>query len=55
MFALNAAKPHQTVTAAVLREGKRVEMKVTYQEKGGGSGNPHAANPHEAPAQADQK
>lgn len=35
MFALNSAKPHQTVTAVVLREGKRLEMKVTYQEKAG--------------------
>jgi hypothetical protein len=55
MFALNTAKPQETVTAAVLRDGKRVEMKVTYQEKGGGSGNPHAANPHEAPAAAEKK
>jgi Tol biopolymer transport system component len=44
MFALNSAKPHQTVKAAVLREGKRVEMKVTYQERGGGGGqSPHAS------------
>lgn len=55
MFSLNTAKPHQTVKAAVMREGKRIEMKVTYQEKGGGSGNPHAGNPHEAPAQAEKK
>jgi hypothetical protein len=42
MFALNAAKPHQTVRAVVLRDGKRVELKVTYQERGGGGGqSPH--------------
>jgi hypothetical protein len=41
MFALNSAKPHQTVKAAVLRDGKRLELKVTYQEKGGGGGGPH--------------
>ena len=42
MFALNAAKPQQTVTAVVLRDGKRVEMKVTYQERGArGRHNPH--------------
>ena len=42
MFTLNAAKPHQTVKAIVLREGKRVELKVTYQERGGGGGqSPH--------------
>ena len=42
MFALNSAKPQQTVKAVVLREGKRVEMKVTYQERGGGGGqSPH--------------
>jgi Tol biopolymer transport system component len=44
MYALNTAKPHQTVTAVVMREGKRVEMKVTYQERGGGGGkSPHGA------------
>jgi Tol biopolymer transport system component len=42
MFALNSAKPQQTVKAVVLREGKRLEMKVTYQERGGGGGqSPH--------------
>jgi S1-C subfamily serine protease len=42
MFSLNSAKPHQTVKAVVLRDGKRVEMKVTYQERGGGGGqSPH--------------
>ena len=53
MFALNAAKPNQTVTAAVLRGGKRVEMKVTYQEKksGAAAASAHAAAaPQEAPA-----
>jgi hypothetical protein len=62
MFALNTAKPHQTVKAVVMREGKRVELKVTYQEKGGGGANPHGpsggpekngaspAHPHAAPA-----
>ena len=44
MFTLNAAKPHQTVTAIVLRDGKRVELKVTYQERGAGGGkSPHGA------------
>jgi len=42
MFTLNSAKPHQTVKAVVLRDGKRVELKVTYQERGGGGGqSPH--------------
>jgi Tol biopolymer transport system component len=49
MYALNAAKPHQTVKAIVLRDGKRVELKVTYQERGGGSGQ----SPH-GPAAAEQ-
>lgn len=35
MFVLNSAKPNETVTAVVLREGKPVEMKVTYQARGG--------------------
>jgi Tol biopolymer transport system component len=54
MFALNAAKPHQTVKAIVLRDGKRVEMKVTYQERGGGGGqSPHGpAKPTEPKAEA---
>jgi Tol biopolymer transport system component len=47
MFSLNEAKPHETVTAVVLRDGKRVELKVTYQERGGGA----ATNPHAAPQQ----
>jgi membrane-associated protease RseP (regulator of RpoE activity) len=43
-FVLDSSKPHQTVKAAVLRDGKRVETKVTFQEKGGApTGNPHAA------------
>jgi Tol biopolymer transport system component len=46
-FVLDSSKPHQTVKAAVLRDGKRVEMKVTFQEKGGAP----AANPHAAPKQ----
>jgi Tol biopolymer transport system component len=50
MFALNAAKPHQTVKAAVLRDGKRVEMKVTFQERGGGGGqSPHGQASSPAP------
>jgi Tol biopolymer transport system component len=50
MYALNAAKPHQTVKAVVLREGKRVEMKVTYQERGGGNGqSPHGQATPEPP------
>jgi S1-C subfamily serine protease len=32
MFALNASKPGQTVTAVVMRDGKRVELKATFQE-----------------------
>lgn len=36
MFVLTNAKPNQTVKAAVMRDGKRVEMKVTFQERGGG-------------------
>ncbi|HEU4405864.1 MAG TPA: M20/M25/M40 family metallo-hydrolase [Polyangiaceae bacterium] len=32
MFVLNASKPGETVTAAVVREGKRVELEVTFQE-----------------------
>ncbi|MEO8179385.1 MAG: M28 family peptidase [Deltaproteobacteria bacterium] len=48
MFCLNSAKPNQTVKAVVLREGKKVEMKVTYQEKGGGGASPHTS-PSQAP------
>jgi len=51
MFCLNNAKPNQTVKAAVLREGKRVELKVTYQERGGGGGSPHS-DPSSAPGGA---
>ena len=32
MFALNASKPGETVTAVVLREGKELPLKVTFQE-----------------------
>lgn len=32
MFALNASKPGETVTAVVLRDGARVELKATFQE-----------------------
>lgn len=31
-YALNASKPGETVTAVVMREGKRLELKVTFQE-----------------------
>lgn len=48
MFCLNNAKPNQTVKAVVLREGKRLELKVTYQEKGGNGPSPHA-DPSQAP------
>jgi Tol biopolymer transport system component len=51
MFCLNNAKPNQTVKAVVLREGKRVELKVTYQERGGGGGSPHT-DPNSAPGGA---
>jgi Tol biopolymer transport system component/Zn-dependent M28 family amino/carboxypeptidase len=51
MFCLNNAKPNQTVKAVVLREGKRVELKVTYQERGGGGGSPHS-DPNAAPGAA---
>jgi hypothetical protein len=49
MFVLNRAKPHQTVTAAVLRDGKRIEMKVTFQERGGGGPSPHGPTAGEPP------
>jgi Tol biopolymer transport system component len=49
MFVLNRAKPHQTVKAVVLREGKRIEMKVTYQERGGSRQSPHGPTAPEAP------
>jgi Tol biopolymer transport system component len=52
MFALNSAKPQQTVKAVVLRDGKRVDLKVTYQEKKGGGAAP---NPHAEPAVAEKK
>jgi S1-C subfamily serine protease len=32
MYALNAAKPGETVTAVVLREGREVKLSVTFQE-----------------------
>ena len=32
MFALNASKPGETVTAVVLRDGKEVPLEVTFQE-----------------------
>ena len=32
MFVLNSSKPGETVTATVLRGGKEVQMKVTFQE-----------------------
>ncbi len=51
MFCLNNAKPNQTVKALVLRDGKRVELKVTYQERGGGGGSPHS-DPNAAPGGA---
>jgi Tol biopolymer transport system component len=41
MYVLNSAKPNQTVKAVVLRGGKRVELKVTFQERGGGGQSPH--------------
>jgi Tol biopolymer transport system component len=37
MFVLNSAKPDETVTAVVLRDGKPVELKITYQAGGRGS------------------
>jgi S1-C subfamily serine protease len=32
MYALNASKPGETVTATVLREGKEVRLSATFQE-----------------------
>jgi S1-C subfamily serine protease len=32
MFVLMQAKPGETVTAVVLREGKRLELETTFQE-----------------------
>jgi S1-C subfamily serine protease len=32
MFVLMQAKPGETVTAVVLRDGQRVSMEVTFQE-----------------------
>ena len=32
MYALNAARPGETVTAVVLRAGAEVKLSVTYQE-----------------------
>lgn len=61
MYCLSTAKPQQTVKAIVLREGKRVELKVTYQEGRGRGGSPHgetkpgaAAGPHGAPGTSPQ-
>jgi C-terminal processing protease CtpA/Prc len=34
MFVLNAAKPQQTVGIVVLREGKRLELQATFEERG---------------------
>jgi S1-C subfamily serine protease len=48
MYSLNSAKPNETVTAVVLRDGKPVELQITYQERGGGGGN----SPHGKPAHA---
>ncbi len=53
MYVLSVSKPNQTVKAVVLREGKRLELKATFQEgrgRGGGS-SPHGpakpgASPH---------
>ncbi len=59
MYALNAAKPNQTVKAIVERAGKPVALTVTYQERGQVRGNPHGpakdeaaqgASPHAAPS-----
>jgi S1-C subfamily serine protease len=36
MFVLNTAKPNETVTAVVMREGAPFETKVTYQSRAGG-------------------
>ncbi|WP_395808596.1 PDZ domain-containing protein [Archangium minus] len=32
MYALNAVRPGETMTAVVLRDGKEVKLQVTYQE-----------------------
>ena len=32
MYALNASKPGETVTAVVKREGKEVKLPVTFEE-----------------------
>jgi S1-C subfamily serine protease len=32
MFVLNSAKPGETVTAVVFRDGKEVPLPVTFQE-----------------------
>jgi S1-C subfamily serine protease len=32
MFVLMQAKPGETVTAVVLRDGKRLELETTFQE-----------------------
>jgi Tol biopolymer transport system component len=35
MFVLNASKPGETTKATVVRDGKRLELDVTFQESGG--------------------
>ena len=32
MYALNASKPGETVTAVVLRDGQEVKLHVTFEE-----------------------
>ncbi len=32
MYALNASKPGETVTAVVLRDGKELKLQVTFEE-----------------------
>lgn len=51
MYALNSAKPNQTVSATVLRNGESVRLQVTYQERSGRGRSPHGkkakgAHPH---------
>jgi Tol biopolymer transport system component len=38
MFVLNTAKPNETVTAVVLRDGKELQTKVTFQARAGSGG-----------------
>ena len=35
MFVLNASKPGESTKATVVRNGKKVELDVTFQESGG--------------------